>query len=117
MSTIRIYDVLEMVLQSVKEEKNCAFEPDACKLALLEKECAALDRLANQCDATGFEVDVNETSGEVTISLDVVFSLAVVRSDRSLLQLLEENTKSFSINKTDMQDIIRLTIVFESLWA
>ena len=115
MSTIRIYDVLMTVLESMKDEKNCAFEPDACKLALLEQECAALDRLANQCDATGFEVDVDGDSGEVTISLDVAFSLAVVRSDRSLLQLFEENTKSFSINKTDMQDIIRLTFVFESV--
>lgn len=117
MSTIRIYDVLEMVLQSVKEEKNCALEPDACKLALLEKECAALDKLADLSDATSFEVDVDETSGEVTISLDVAFSLAVVKSDRSLLQLFEENTTSFSINKTDVQDIFRLTFIFESVWV
>jgi len=116
MSTIRIYDVLMTVLESMKDEKKYVFEIDACKLALLEKECAALDRLANQCDATGFEVDVDETSGEVTISLDVAFSLAVIRSDRSLMQLFEENTKSFRINKTDVQDIIRLKFVFESLW-
>lgn len=116
MSTIRIYDVLKMVLQSMKEEENCAFEIDTRRLALLENGCAALDRLADKSDATGFEVDVDETSGEVTISLDVAFSLAAVRSDGSLLQLLEENTKSFCINKTDVQDIIRLTFVFESLW-
>lgn len=117
MSKVKCFDVLMMVLERMKDEKNCAFEPDACKIALLENECAALDRLADQSDATGFEVDVDEDSGKVTISLDVAFSLAVVRSDRSLLQLFEENTKSFSINKTDVQDIIRLTFVFESLWA
>lgn len=116
MSTVKCFDVLMMVLESMQEEKTCAFEIDACMLALLENECAALDRLADKSDATGFEVDVDETSGEVTISLDVAFSLAAVRSDGSLLQLLEENTKSFCINKTDVQDIIRLTFVFESLW-
>lgn len=116
MCTVKCFDVLMMVLESMKEENKSAFEIDTRRLALLENECAALDRLADKSDATGFEVDVDETSGEVTISLDVAFSLAVVRSDRSLLQLLEENTKSFCINKTDVQDIIRLTFVFESLW-
>ena len=116
MCTVKCFDVLMMVLESMKEGNKSAFEIDTCRLALLENECEALDRLADKSDTTGFEVDVDETSGEVTISLDVAFSLAAVRSDGSLLQLLEENTKSFCINKTDVQDIIRLTFVFESLW-
>ena len=117
MDRIRCCDVLEMVLQTMNEGREMLFSVDENKLAQIECQCDAIDSFAQETDCTGFEVDVNEKSGEVTICIDVAYCVTVDKCFPSFFDVIGANTKSLSIDKTDVEGIIRLTLVFESLWV
>ena len=117
MNRIRCYDVLIMVLQAMNEDMDMLYSVDENKLALIERQCDAIDSFAEETDCAGFEIDVNEENGEVTICLDVAYCVTVDKCFPSFFDVIGANTKSLSIDKTDIEGIIRLTLVFESLWA
>ena len=116
MSKIKCFDVFKMVASGLSEDVMNNYEVNEAKLSLLEKECNALDAVSDESNGVGFEVDISEDTLDISISLDFTYIIIVDRLYPEFLDIIQENTKSMRVQKTDTEDILRITFVFNSIW-
>lgn len=116
MKRIKCFDVFDMVCEGLSEEFTNNYEVNETKLDLFKKECAALDAVSEESDGIGFEVDISEETGRITVSLDFAYTIIVDNLYPSFLDIIQENTRSLKVEKTDVEDILRITFIFEGIW-
>lgn len=116
MSRIKCFDVFNMVADSLSDNIKNNYEVNETKLRLLEQECDALDAVSNESDGVGFEVDISEENLDISISLDFAYIIIVDRLYPQFLDIIQKNTKSMRVRKTDTEDILRITFTFEGIW-
>lgn len=117
MNRIRCFDVFNMVAEGLSEDFKDRYDINEAKLALLKKACDALDAVSAESDGIGFEVDISEETQEVSISLDFAYTIIVDFVHPEFFDILQENTRSMKIEKTETEDILKITFVFAGIWG
>ena len=116
MKKIRCFDVFNMVAEGLSDDFKKNYEVNETKLTQLEKECEALDSISEDSDCIGFEVDIDEETRDIIISLEFVYVIIVDNLHPEFYDVVQENTKSMKVEKTDTEDVLKLTFVFEGVW-
>ena len=113
MEAINTYSIAEMVIDEATEQfKNHWVVPEH-KRNILHEACALIDRLVAEFDCESTEVDVDDTTLKLTVSIvcpDVELEHGRTHPFFTLIQHIE----SFSFST--IEDSLKINFVFAGLW-
>lgn len=116
MNKIPCFDVFEMVAGDVQSDFLTSKRVNDGKLAQLKRSCEVLDEISEDSEGVGFSVDINEDTGIISISFDFLYEINILTEEIDFGDLAQSNTKGIVITKTDTEDMLRITLVFDSIW-
>lgn len=114
MSFVKCYDVVEMVVEDANEQFGVMWRVNREKETLLKKNCSIIDNIANEFGGVSFEVNINDITMDITVSL--VCSDMIVENNRHKFYSLINNTKGFSFTKAEDGDNLQVNFVFPGIW-
>ena len=113
MSAVTCFDAVKLVT----DEATARFAPLFCesrgKTENLKQSCGALDALAEEFDATSFEVDVDET--RMTISVTMECPEILIQQKNHLFYSLAARALSVRFCATT-DDALAVCFVFPGIW-
>jgi len=111
----KCFDVTKMVIDDACERFSRSFVLDENKVYQLKEDCEVFDRIVNDANAELFEVDIDEITTEVKLSMTC--REVIIKDDSYGLSKIFFRAKSFEVSVSDeVEDCIRIDIVFPSLW-
>ena len=112
MNKVKCFDVVESVVEVANERFAPIFTLDEQKYDVLKNYCEAIDDLSDEFDGEYFEVDVDEDTMEVKISLECP-DMTIGSRDHVFWELAKRVVKvSFSASGEN----VRASFVFPSIW-
>lgn len=113
MSSIRTFDVVEMLIDEATEQFRNHWVVSEKHRNSLKASCALIDRLVSEFDCESVEADINDDTLKLTVSIvcpDIVLEYGRTHPFFTLIQ----NAESFSFSA--VEDSIRVDFVFAGLW-
>lgn len=107
------FDVASMVLDEATDRFGKTWKINGDKERALSQACKDIDDIAEEFDGVSYEVDVNEITMDITISL--VCGEIVVRGSDSKLYSAMRNAKRVTFKNAD-GDNIRIDFIFGGIW-
>lgn len=114
MSFAKCFDVVSMVAEEASEQFGVAWRVDKERERVLKKDCLAIDSLAEEFNGVSFEVDIDDITMDIKVSL-VCGELIVDSQNHKLYDVLRD-TKRFSVSKSADDSGIQLDFVFPGIW-
>ena len=112
MGKVKCFDVVESVVEVANERFAPIFTLDEHKYDVLKNYCEAIDDLSDEFDGEYFEVDVDEDTMEVKISLECP-DMTIESRDHVFWELAKRSVRmSFSTSG----ESLRVSFVFPSIW-
>lgn len=113
MSFAKCFDVVSVVTEEASKQFGIAWRVDKDKERALENDCVIIDALSEEFNGVSFEVDINEISMDITVSL--VCTEMIIESPSHKLYDVLQHTKKFAVKRAD-DDGIQLDFVFPGIW-
>ena len=112
MSKVKCFDVVESVVEVANERFAPIFTLDEHKYDVLKNYCEAIDDLSDEFDGEYFEVDIDEDTMEVKISLECL-DITIESREHVICELAKRSVRmSFSTSGEN----VRVSFVFPSIW-
>ncbi len=113
MSSVKCFDVTSKVIDEASDRFGPLWKVDEEKLNILRQYCGAIDSISRDFDGESLEVEVDEISMDVSITLECG-EMVITSGNHVFFQLAERSTKfSFSVSGDDM---LLVRFVFPSVW-
>lgn len=113
MSFIKCFDVASMVIDDATERFSPLWKPNSERLDIFKEYCDAIDKLSKEFDGESFEVEVDEISLEITVSLEC--DEVIIESSNHILYELAKRTVKYGFSVSDEGNLL-VKFVFPSLW-
>lgn len=113
MSFIKVYDIVEMVIDEATEQFGGHWFVTKQRRSDLQTDCALIDRLASEFDCESTEADIDDETMKLRVSIvcpDMVMEYGRTHPFFTLIQ----HAESFSFSA--VEDSIRVDFVFAGLW-
>ncbi len=114
MSFAKCFDVVSMVTEEAGKQFGLMWRVDKDKEKILKKNCEGIDALAKEFNGVSFEVDVNDITMNITVSL-VCGEIIISEPSHRLYNILQ-HAKRFAIKQVE-SDNIQLDFVFPGIWS
>lgn len=115
MDNIKCFDVVTMVTDEATEQFGRLFREDTKRKELLESCCSIIDDIAEQFNGVAFEVDVDDTTMDITVTLTC--GEIIIEGEAEFYELLN-HIKSFGVKASeDGEDLICIDFVFDGIWV
>ncbi len=114
-AVIKCFDLLKFLLPSYLDEHGLP-EPSGDKTAEVELNCNFVDRFAELIEAEGVEVEINDTTNDIELSVLVCY--AEVLEPNVIMAPLLERAKGFRLEQGGKEagDLTKWVFVFDSVW-
>jgi len=114
MSFVKCWDAAEMVVDEATRQFGCLLKPDEVRKENLKRCCGMIDSLAEEFDGYSYEINIDDETMWITISL-VCGEFKTTAHSSCLCRLLQRtDTVSFS-KAADEQ--IRVDFGFRGIWV
>ena len=113
MERMTCYDAAEMVLDEATQRFAPLFRENRENKLILRQYCDALDLLAEEFDGVSFEIDVDEITMEITLTMEC--GEIELSSAKHRLFQLAALSKKFSIRHGE-GDTLALAFTFSPIW-
>lgn len=113
MDCVKCYEVASMVIQDAAKRFSPLWIIDEGDLDIFKQYCSAIDRLAAEFDGESFEVEVDEESMKIMISLEC--DEVLVTSKEHVFYSLLKRTEEFSFSVSENGHLL-VKFVFPPLW-
>lgn len=113
MSFIKVYDIVEMVIEEAADQFGGHWFIPKKRLVELQTDCTLIDRLVSEFDSESTEADIDAETMKLKISLvcpDMVLEYGRIHPFFTLIQ----HAESFGFSA--VEDSIRVDFVFAGLW-
>lgn len=115
MSFLKCYDVAKMVIDEATERFGAGYCVRGDDAAVLEARCGIIDNLARRFNGVSYEVDVDEETTDITISL-ICDMPDIVDSDDEFYVLVSQ-AKKFCVEPCAKDSIqLKLDFMFDGIW-
>ena len=114
MADIKCYDIAEMVLDEAAERFAPQFTEDEEKKRIFRQYCDTLDQLAAEYGGQSFEIEVNETSMAISVTMECGEITIYEKTGR--FYQLAERANSVTIRHGE-GDSVAIKFVFPPIWS
>lgn len=111
---VKCYDVAKMILSDYAKNHG-DLKINHKRLSKFEETCKAIDVFAAECDATGYDVEVDESTGEIKIS--VLCEEIIIDDIHSMFYDAVYEAKKILFTNGDSEDSIIVTLIFDSMFS
>lgn len=113
MSFIKCFDIASMVIDDATERFRPSMRLNHERVGIFKQYCSALDELSNEFEGESFEVEVNEITMEITVSLEC--DEVVIESSNHVFYELVKRAVKYGFRTSEEGNLI-IKFVFPSLW-
>ena len=113
MGFIKSYDTANFVIEDANERFAPLWKPNADKIKIFEEYCQAIDSLVDEFGGISLDVEVNEISMEITISLEC--EEIVVEKNNHVLYELIKRTIRYGYSVSEDGNLL-IKFVFPGIW-
>lgn len=113
MSFVNCFDAASMVIEDANERFAPLWKVDAEKLNVFKQYCEAIDLLAEEFDGESYEVEVDEITMEITVTLEC--GEVVVKSKDHVLYELAKRAVRYGFSAAGGDNLL-VKFVFPSIW-
>ena len=113
MSFIKVYDIVEMVIDEATEQFGNRWVVPKKNRVSLQADCTLIDRLVSEFNCESAEADIDDETLKIKVSIvcpDIVLEYGRTHPFFTLIQ----HTESFGFSA--VEDSIRVDFVFAGLW-
>lgn len=115
MAAVKCFDVVTMVTDEATKQFGSLVTEDEEKKNILKSYCSIIDDIADRFNGVAFEVDVDDETADITISV-VCLELEVGSNDK--FYKLMQHAKEFRVSVSkDGADCIQMDFVFDGIWV
>lgn len=112
MSKVKCFEVVSMLVKEATKRFSLLWQENNQKLSFLRECCFAIDKLAEKFNGNSYDVEINETSMEISVCLECD---SAIITQKYLLYNLTEHTTTFDVSPTDSNKC-NVKFVFPSIW-
>lgn len=111
------YEIARMILDEADERFAPLFRPVPVRVDIFRQYCSVLDRMIETLNGESFEIQVDEETMEVhiTLCIEKLPELSLRREESRLYRELIRRASAFRITK-DGEERLLLQFTFPSLW-
>ena len=113
MSFIKCYDVTELIIDEATKQFLPMLKENEDKKKTLKKQCNAIDWIAEQLGGVSYEININDVTMRIMISL-VCEEFELDKSCSDFLKMID-NTLQIAFKEVD-EDYIQIDFVFDGIW-
>lgn len=113
MSFVKCYDVAEMVIDEATRQFGYVFEVDKRKKQELKECCDKIDVLAENFGGVSYEVEVDDKTADIMVSLICDELEAYTSSDEFYVLMRKAKKAGFKAYKDDK---LQLYLIFSGIW-
>ena len=113
MSFIKCYDVTELIIDEATKQFLPMLKENEDKKKTLKKQCNAIDWIAEQFGGVSYEININDVTMRIMISL-VCEESELDKSCSDFLKMID-NTLQIAFKEVD-EDYIQIDFVFDGIW-
>lgn len=115
MGFVKCYDVVKMVTDEATKRFGTRYYVSDESERNLESKCKMIDNIAKRFDGESYEVNIDEETTDITISL-ICDEFEVEKSEEEFYELIEQ-AKQVLIKPCDPNSTqIQLDFVFDGIW-
>lgn len=113
MSFMKCFDAASIVIEEANERLSPLWKADEERLNIFKQYCEAIDLLSDEFDGESFEVEVDEITMEISITLECD-EIVIESKTHELYDLVKRAIRcSFSASN----DNLLVRFVFPSIWG
>ena len=113
MSFVKCFDAASMVIEDANERFAPLWKPDTEKLDMFKQYCEAIDSLSREFDGESFEVEVDEITMEISVTLEC--DEIVIESKEHVFYELAKRAVRCGFSAAG-KDTLLVRFVFPSIW-
>lgn len=113
MSFVKCFDTASMVIDDATERFGPMWKINGERLDVLKQYCDAIDLLSEEFGGKSFEIEVDEITMEITITLEC--DEIVIESPEHLLYELAKRTVRYGFSVSEEGNLL-VKFVFQNLW-
>ena len=114
MGFVKCFDVVSMVVEEANNQFGVTWNIDKEKERDLKRVCVNIDFLSDEFNGVAFEVDINEITMDITVSL-ICAEIIVENASHRLFDVLK-CTKRFAIKPAEDLTNTQIDFVFPGIW-
>lgn len=113
MSFIKCFDVADMIIDEATKRFSPLWKLNTERLDIFKDYCNAVDALVEEFDGESIDVEVDEITMEVTITLEC--DEVLIESDTHMLYELAKRTTKYGFSVSEDGNLL-VKFVFPGLW-
>ena len=114
MSFIKCFSIAEEIINEATERFGSSFKVNNEKLSIFKEYCEAIDLIAEEFDGTSIEVEVDEITSEISITLES--EEIIIESESHILCELLKRTVRYGFSASEDGNLLT-KLVFPTLWV
>lgn len=113
MGFIKCYDAVKSIIDEATRQFSPIFKEDRIKKEMFKEQCNAIDWIAEQFGGVSYEININDVTMRIMISL-VCEEFELDKSCSDFLKMID-NTLQIAFKEVD-ENYIQIDFVFDGVW-